>query len=100
MPMLELRVAMVTSQQPQKTALPAKQRPEAMPIRGARPLSWAKARKVGTSRPVTPTPSVSPGRPPPPSANQMIGSRSRSASAIIRSVFLWFMVPWVPARTV
>ena len=61
---------MMTSLEPSSAALPAKQRPELMPMRGTRPLSFAYWRKVGVSRPATPGKSVSPGRPPPPSAKQ------------------------------
>jgi hypothetical protein len=41
MPMFASAVAMITSQQPSSTALPAKQRPEAMPTSGTSPLSRA-----------------------------------------------------------
>ncbi len=46
MPILELAVAMITSQHPSKEALPAKQRPEVMPIIGTRAESWAKRANV------------------------------------------------------
>ena len=46
MPMFESAVAMMTSQQPSSTALPAKQRPEVMPTSGTSPLSRPK--HVGT----------------------------------------------------
>ena len=100
MPMLEFSVAMMTSQQPSSAALPAKQRPETMPTRGARPLSAAKARKLGVSSPATIGMSVSFGRPPPPSANSTTGRRQLAASASMRSSFLWLMPPCVPANTV
>src|SRR5438132_1134105 len=59
-------VALMTSQQPSNAALPAKQRPDTMPTSGTSPASWANCPKVGTSRPATPSRSVSPGRPPRP----------------------------------
>jgi hypothetical protein len=92
--------AMMTSQQPSSAALPAKQRPETTPTNGTRPLSRANWPKVGTSRPVTPSRSVSPGRPPPPSASSTTGVRSSSASLNMRYCFLWLRWPWVPASTV
>lgn len=49
--------------------------------------------KVWQSRPATPTKSVSPGRPPPPSANSTSGKRHCSARPSRRSVFLWFITP-------
>ena len=100
MPMLALRVAMITSQQPSSAALPAKQRPDTTPTVGTSPDSLAMPTKVWQSSPATPTKSVSPGRPPPPSANSTTGSRHCSARASMRSVFLWFITPWVPANTV
>jgi hypothetical protein len=45
MPMLLLRVAMITSLQPSSAALPAKQRPLTMPIHGTWPdsvRSWRR----------------------------------------------------------
>jgi hypothetical protein len=45
MPMLDDLSAMITSQQPTKAALPAKQRPETMPTTGTSPLSCANAAK-------------------------------------------------------
>ena len=44
MPMLASSVAMMTSQQPSSAALPAKQRPEAMPTSGTRPREPAEQR--------------------------------------------------------
>ena len=88
MPTLVSRVAMITSQQPSRAALPAKQRPETTPTSGTRPLSFANCAKVGTSRPVTPSRSVSPGLPPPPSANRTSGMRWRSAIVNRRSCFV------------
>ena len=90
MPIEESAVAMMTSQQPSSAALPAKQRPATTPITGTRPDSRANSTKVGTSRPL-PKVSVSPGRPPPPSANSTTGSRRSWARASMRSSFLWFM---------
>ena len=48
----------------------------------------------------TPVPSVSPGRPPPPSVKNTTGRRQRSASSNRRSFLRWFCVPCVPASTV
>ncbi len=42
MPMFEPSVAMITSQQPSSTALPAKQRPVVIPTSGTKPESCAK----------------------------------------------------------
>ncbi len=84
MPMLAFSVAMITSQQPSSEALPAKQRPVVMPIIGTSPLSCANRANVVVLSP--PMPSVSPGRPPPPSANSTIGIWPLSATPIIRSV--------------
>ena len=63
MPMLAPSVAMTTSQQPSRAALPAKHRPDAIPTRGTLPLSRAKRWKAMVSRPDTPGASVSPGTP-------------------------------------
>ena len=101
MPMQAFSVAIIKSLQPANTALPAKQRPDTTAMRGTRPLRRAYCRKLGPSRPATLVAlSVSPGRPPPPSAKKITGSFCCSAMSRMRSVFLWFMVPWVPARTV
>ena len=100
MPMFEPSVAMTTSQQPRMAALPAKHRPEVMPTIGTSPLSRAQRWKAMTSRPATPGMSVSPGRPPPPSAKNTTGSRCRSITSKSRSFLSWFRLPWVPARTV
>ena len=74
MPMLAPSVAMTTSQQPSRAALPAKHRPDAMPTRGTVPLRRANRWNAMVSRPDTPGASVSPGRPPPPSAKRTTGS--------------------------
>ena len=100
MPRLASGVAMITSQAPASAALPAKQYPDTMATSGTWPDSSAVSRKVGTSRPPTEVVSVSPGRPPPPSANITRGSRSRRTSSSSRSVLRWFMWPCVPASTV
>ncbi|MNR62286.1 hypothetical protein D3C85_1842730 [compost metagenome] len=47
MPMLASRVATITSQQPSSAALPAKQRPAAMPMTGTSPLRLANAANEG-----------------------------------------------------
>src|SRR5450830_1185480 len=100
MPMLLASVAMITSAQPSKAALPAKQRPCTMPTTGTWPDRAAKRLKVWLLRPATMGMSVSPGRPPPPSANSTTGRRSWCASASMRSVLWWLRMPWVPASTV
>ena len=100
MPMLLLLSEMITSQQPRKAALPAKQRPETMPTTGTSPLSSAKAANEGWIRPEIDGMSTSPGRPPPPSAKSTSGSSSRSATSTMRSVFTWLRLPCVPASTV
>ena len=76
MPMLLARVAMITSAQPSNAALPAKQRPCTMPTTGTLPDSAANWLKVWLLSPATTGMSVSPGRPPPPSANSTVGSLS------------------------
>ena len=79
MPMLRVSVAMITSQQPSSAALPAKQRPATMPTSGTWPESaanWRRCDRRGRRRSGM---SVSPGRPPPPSANSTTGSVSRRA---------------------
>ena len=75
MPMLLASVAMITSAQPSSAALPAKQRPCTMPTTGTLPDSAANWLKVWLFRPATMGMSVSPGRPPPPSANSTTGSQ-------------------------
>ncbi len=100
MPMLEPTVAITTSQQPRIAALPAKQRPEVIPTRGTSPLSCANSWKARQSSPATPVPSVSPGRPPPPSVKKTTGRRWRSATSNSRSFLRWFWSPCVPASTV
>ena len=47
MPMFAFAVAMMTSQQPRITALPAKQRPDVMPTSGTSPLSWPNMLNAG-----------------------------------------------------
>ena len=88
MPMFESSVAMITSQAPRRAALPAKQRPELMPIVGTTPLSRAIDENVGVtsgrdsqppelSRPLASPvrlPPV-PARPPPPSVKNTTGRR-------------------------
>ena len=100
MPIELERVATMVSQQPSRAALPAKQRPAAMPSTGTRPDSRAKLEKVATCRPATMGMSTSPGRPPPPSANSTTGSFCARAMPSMRSVFWWLRMPWVPASTV
>ena len=100
MPRLVSAVAMITSQQPSSAALPAKHRPPTTPTIGTSPLSLANKANASVSSPVTDAPSVSPGRPPPPSANRTSGRRSRSITSNNRSFLRWFMWPWVPASTV
>ena len=89
MPMVALRVAMMTSAQPSSAALPAKQRPCTMPTSGTWPDKRANWMNEVQSRPATTGMSVSPGRPPPPSANSTTGTRHWRASASMRSSFLW-----------
>ena len=100
MPRLAPSTATMRSQQPSNAALPAKQRPATMPMRGTCPDSRAKRAKVWQSSPATPCQSTSPGRPPPPSANSTTGSCQRSASASRRSLLAWLYTPCVPASTV
>ncbi|MCY1518800.1 hypothetical protein D9M68_535250 [compost metagenome] len=100
MPMLLPLVAMITSAQPSSAALPAKQRPCTMPTTGTLPDSAANWLKVWLFRPATIGMSVSPGRPPPPSANSTTGSLSWCATASSRSVLWWLRMPCVPASTV
>ena len=73
MPMFEPSVAITTSQHPRMAALPAKHRPLVIPDprcdTAQRPQRW----NAMTSRPETPGASVSPGRPPPPSAKNTVG---------------------------
>jgi hypothetical protein len=86
MPMFEPLVAMITSQQPSTEALPAKQRPEVMPIIGATPDMAPQSSKPRTK---LPPPSVSPGRPPPPSQKNTVGMRCWIESSISRSILWW-----------
>ena len=99
MPIEAPSTAITMSQQPSSAALPAKQRPAAIPISGTWPDSRAKRAKAPVSRPVTTAVSVSPGRPPPPSAKSTTGRPRRSASSKSRSFLAWLRWPWVPART-
>jgi len=92
-PILEFFVAIIVSQHPSNAALPAKQYPETIPTNGDLPLRPANILNVVKSRPATPFASVSPGLPPPPSANKTIGRRHLSAILSIRSIFLWFIIP-------
>ena len=66
---------MMTWQHPSSAALPAKQRPDTTPTSGTFPLSAPNSAKASVSSPVTTAMSVSPGRPPPPSAKSTTGSR-------------------------
>jgi len=50
MPILAFSVAITTSQQPSRTALPAKQRPDAIPTSGASPDSLPNKLKAGVIR--------------------------------------------------
>ena len=100
MPTKLARVAMMTSAQPSRAALPAKHRPCTMPTTGTLPESAANWLKVWLLRPATMGMSVSPGRPPPPSANSTTGSRCLCAMPSIRSVLWWLRMPCVPASTV
>ena len=93
MPMLEPRVAMTTSLQPRMAALPAKHRPEVIPTSGTSPLSRPHRWKAMVSSPDTPGASVSPGRPPPPSAKNTTGRRWRSITSNSRSFLRWFWKP-------
>jgi len=72
---------------------------EATPTSGTSPLSAAKRANASVSSPLTTAVSVSPGRPPPPSAKSTTGTRSSATTSKSRSFFLWFIWPCVPART-
>ena len=91
MPRLASWVAMITSQQPASTALPAKQRPDTTATSGTSPESRPNSSKARVVSCAAITRSVSPGRPPPPSANSTSGRRQRQASSNIRSFFSWFL---------
>jgi hypothetical protein len=93
-------VATIRSEQPAITALPAKQLPLTIAIRGTRPDSFAHSANAGTSSALTTGTSVSPGRPPPPSAKNTTGSRARSITSNSRSFFTCPSAPCVPASTV
>ena len=93
-------MATIRSEQPASTALPAKQRPWTIAIRGTSPESRAQSAKARVSSAETTGWSVSPGRPPPPSAKRIAGSRIRSISSKRRSFLRWPSTPWVPASTV
>ena len=101
MPMLLLRVAMITSQQPSSAALPAKQRPLhdadhrhlAVQPREAGEGGYVQAgddRHVDVAR----AGRRRLRRTAPPAAG------SASARPSMRSVFWWLRMPWVPASTV
>jgi hypothetical protein len=100
MPSDESRVATIRSEQPAMTALPAKQRPLTIAMRGTLPDSAAHSAKARTWSDETTGKSVSPGRPPPPSAKKTVGSRIRSIRSNRRSFLRWPSAPWVPASTV
>ena len=100
MPRFEDRVATIRSAHPASAALPAKQRPLTIATVGTRPDNRANNAKASASNQEPPRLSVSPGRPPPPSAKTTTGRPSRSASAKSRSFLVWLAWPWVPARTV
>ena len=85
MPMLASGVAMMMSQQPSSAALPAKQLPDAMPMRGTSPDRRAHNANAMVSSPATIGWSVSPGRPPPPSVKNTVGRRSLSMTSKSRS---------------
>ena len=109
--MLEFAVAMITSQQPSRTALPAKQKPALTPTTGTRPESLLSSIQEGVLSP--PPPEIwgepprpgrafrlpPPARPPPPSVNSTSGDDSLAAVWNMRSIILWFMPPWEPAST-
>ncbi len=99
-PMFESAVAITVSQQPSRAALPANTRPTAIPTLGTSPESRAKCSNARVSRPAITGMSVSPGRPPPPSAKSTTGSRKRSISSKMRSFLAWLRWPCVPASTV
>ena len=98
MPMLASGVAMMMSQQPSSAALPAKQLPDAMPMRGTTPDSRAHSANAMVSSPATIAWSVSPGRPPPPSVKNTVGRRSRSITSKSRSFLRWPITPCVPGQ--
>ena len=99
MPTVAVRVATTTSHSPSSAALPAKHRPPTIPTRGTTPARPAHSPKLVVCSPVTTGWSVSPGRPPPPSANSTVGTRSRRTTSRNRSVFRCPTVPCVPAST-
>src|SRR3954470_1086730 len=70
MPSEAPRVATIRSLHPAITALPAKQRPWTIAIRGTLPASRAHSANARVCSQDTPGRSVSPGRPPPPSAEE------------------------------
>ena len=75
MPMLAPSVAMTTSQQPSRAALPAKNTGPRDADQGDGAAEGGRNRwKARASKPDTPGASVSPGRPPPPSAKSTTGS--------------------------
>ena len=90
MPMLESSVAMITSQQPRRAALPAKHRPETTPTSGTSPLSRPNRAKAITSSPDTWGAGGVTG--PPTSAfgeEHDAAAGSRSASSNSRSFLRW-----------
>ncbi len=107
MPMELSRVAMITSQAPSSTTFPAKQYPELTPTIGTSPDSFPSSRQVRVDRPPTEVaapsgiagPEPPPARPPPPSEYRTTGSLYCWAIRSMRSVFWWFLRPWVPAST-
>ena len=68
---------MMTSQQPSSDALPAKQRPGRDADHRHEPAQLGEARRTSARCRESPLVSVSPGRPPPPSANSTSGMRPR-----------------------
>ena len=100
MPSEVFSVATIRSEQPAITALPAKQRPATTAIRGTTPESRPRARTRACRAPRRPGSRCRPGRPPPPSAKNTVGSRMRSISSNRRSFLRCPSAPWVPASTV
>ncbi len=102
MPMLLLRVAMMTSQQPSSAALPAKQRPDTTPTSGTRPLSLANCTVEGIVEAGHAWEPVGVAGPPAAAfgSNSTSGRRNCSATSNMRSVLRWLIWPCVPASTV
>ena len=82
--------------------MPANVRPAVIPIIGTVPLIRASMSYVGVHWPAAEMSekSVSPERPPAPSAQMISGVACSSANLIIRSVFWCPIIPCVPAQTV